>query len=320
MKMIGFLVSSFLWIALSGVGDAQPISIMTTPPGSFTHSAGSAIAKIIVEKAGLRTTVQPGGNVPFGAIDAGLADFAVSIASDLPLAAVGSEEFQEQGPRPNLRMVATLMPMWAALHVRKDSDIKAIHDLKGKRVASGFHATKSIARTIEAYLANGGLTYQDVKQVPTPNASRGAEDFGNGKTDVLYFALGSAAVMEVSTKVGGLRVLPLDDSPEALARMQKIIPVAYVMEVNPSPNMVGITGPTKVATQDAVFYTHVKVPDEVVYKVVRAIYTNKQDLVASFAGFGTFSPHRMATPVQRPDFHPGAVKFYKEVDLWPANR
>ena len=320
MRTISFLGSLFLWVILSGIGNAEPISIMTTPPGSFTHSAGSAIAKLIVEKTEMKTTVQPGGTVPFGAIDAGLADFALTIASDLPLAAMGTEEFREQGPKPNLRMVATLMPMWAALHVRKDSGIKTIKDLRGKRVPSGFHGTKSIVRTIEAHLANGGLTYNDVKQVPTPNASRGAEDFGSGKTDVLYFALGSAAVMEVSTKVGGLRVLPLEDSPEALARLQKIIPVAYLMEVYPAPNMVGVTGPTKVATQDIVFYTHVKTPDEVVYNAVKAIYMNKQDLVASFAGFRTFLPQRMAMPVQRVDFHPGAIKFYKEIGLGPGNR
>jgi ABC-type nitrate/sulfonate/bicarbonate transport system substrate-binding protein len=106
-------------------------------------------------------------------------------------------------------------------------------DLKGKRVPSGYHAQKAIHRSIEAHLANAGLTYDDVKQVPVPNAARGAEDFGNGKTDALFFALGSAAVMEVSTKVGGLRVLPIDDSPEAVARMQKISPPMYVSEVKP---------------------------------------------------------------------------------------
>jgi TRAP transporter TAXI family solute receptor len=274
----------------------------------------------VIERTPLKATVQPGGVVPVGAIDAGLADFALTIASDLTLAVLGEEEFKEQGPKLNLRMVATLMPMSSALHVRKDSDIKTIKDLRGKRVPSGFHGTRTIVRTIEAHLANAGLTYNDVKQVPTPNAARGAEDFGSGKTDVLYFALGSAAVMEVSTRVGGLRVLPLEDSPEALARLQKIIPVAYLMEIQPAPNLVGIIGPTKVATQDVVLYTNVKTPENVVYQVVRAVYKNKEDLVAAFAGFRTYSPERMPVPVHRVDFHPGAIKFYQEVGRWPAGR
>jgi uncharacterized protein len=318
MKRIGFLI--LLVLAVIGVGtlNAQTIGIMTTPPGSFTHSAGSAIAKVIVEKIGLKATVQPGGVRSFSAISGGLAEFSLANSSDLQLAALGVEEYQDQGPQPNVRMAATLMPMWVALHVRKDSNIRSIKDLKGKRVPSGFHAQKAIHRSIEAHLANAGLTYNDVKQVPTPNAARGAEDFGNGKTDALFFALGSAAVMEVATKVGGLRVLPLDDSPEAIARMQKVNAQLYVSEVMPGPTMEGVTGPTKVGTQDTVIYTHVKVSDDLVYKVVKAIYENREDLVATFAAFRTFTLKRMPMPVKDVDFHPGAIKFYKEVGLWPS--
>ncbi len=314
ISFLGMLMGALTFV---GYADAQTIGIMTTPPGSFTHSASSVIAKIIVEKTGLRATVQPAATRAYGAVDSGLADFSMASSSDLALAAAGVEEYRDQGPRKNLRMIATLMPMWGAMHVRKDSDIRSIKDLKGKRVSSGFHAQKTIARNIEAVLANGGLTYNDVKQVPAPNAARGAEDFGNGKTDVLYFALGSAAVLEMSTKVGGLKVLPIDDSPEAVARMQKVVPVSYVAVVMPGPNMEGIEGPTKVFAFDSVLFSNTKASDDIVYKVVKAIYENKQDLVSGFAGFRIFSPQRMAAPVQGVDFHPGAIKFYKEVDLWP---
>jgi uncharacterized protein len=320
MRTIGILCTLLLFVTFSGIVNAQPISVMTTPPGSFTHNVGSAIAKVIVERTDMKATVQPGGIAPFGAINSGLGHFSLSLAFDLVLATLGEEEHKDQGPRPNLRAVATLMPMSSALHVRKDSDIKTIKDLKGRRVASGFHGTKTIARNIEAYLANAGLTYNDVKQVPTPNPTRGAEDFASGKTDVLYYALGTAAAMEVNAKVGGLRVLSLDDNPEALARMQKINLMAYIMEVLPAPHMIGITEPTKVATEDVVLYTNVKTSDDIVYKTVKAIYENKQDLVAASGAFRTFSPQRMAMPVQHVDFHPAAIKFYREVGLGPGSR
>lgn len=306
MRWLRYLFQILGFVLIVGTLHAQVIGIMTTPPGSFTHSAGSAIAKVIVEKVGLNATVQPGSIRPFGAIDAGLAIFSLANASDLSLAYLGVEEYKDQGPRKNLRMAATLMPMWVALHVRKDSNIKSIKDLKGKRVSSGFHAQKAIARAIQAQLADAGLTYEDVIQVPSPNVARSAEDFGNGKTDVLFFAIGSAAVMEVSSKVGGLRVLPIDDSPEAVARMKRIIPELYISEVIPAPNLEGITGPTKVATQDNVLFTHSKASEDVVYKVVKAIYENKDDLVASFAAFKNFSPKRMATHIREVNFHPGS--------------
>ncbi|OGP63103.1 MAG: hypothetical protein A2170_14435 [Deltaproteobacteria bacterium RBG_13_53_10] len=320
MRLITIFVSLALALTVTGMANAQTLGIMTTPPGTFTNSSGVAIAKLIVDKTGLKATVQPQSTQPFSAIDGGVADFGMSNSFDLTFAATGKEEYEGQGPKKNLRLAATLVPYRVALHVRKDSDIRSIKDLKGKRVGSGFHAQKTIGRIIEAHLANAGLTYDDVKQVPAPNVARGAEDFGGGKTDVLFFALGSAAVMEASTKVGGLRVLPIDASPEAVGRMQKILPGSYVMEVKPGPNIEGFTEPTKVVHFDMVLYTHPNVADDVIYKVVKAIYENKPDLVASFKGFGTFSPERMATPVQSVDTHPGALKFYQEIGLWPPKR
>ncbi len=61
MRRISFLASLMLALAVAGTANAQTIGIMTTPPGSFTHSAGSAIAKVMVEKLGLKATIQPGG-------------------------------------------------------------------------------------------------------------------------------------------------------------------------------------------------------------------------------------------------------------------
>jgi TRAP transporter TAXI family solute receptor len=320
MRWISLFGLLLMVVTAVGSANAQTIGIMTSPPGAFTHSSGVAIAKVIIEKAGLKATVQPQAQAPLGAVNSGVADFAMASSFELTFAAAGTEEYEGQGPKPNLRAVGALHVYKVAMHVRKDSDIRSLKDLKGKRVGSGFHAQKLIGRAIDAHLANAGLTYDDVKQVPAPNVTRAAEDFGGGKTDVMYYALGSAVVMEINTKVGGLRVLPVDNSPEAVARMQKVMPGSYVSEVRATPNVPGITDPVMVVCFDNVLYTNAKVADDVVHKVVKVIYENKPDLVASFAAFGSFSPQRMATAVQGLDFHPGALKFYKEVGLLPPKR
>src|SRR5258708_36887614 len=83
-----------------------------------------------------------------------------------------------------MRYVGSLIPYRVAMHVRADSRINSITDLKGKRVSSEFNAQKTIARIIEAHLANMGLGYGDVVKVPAPNVVRQAEDFMSGKVDV----------------------------------------------------------------------------------------------------------------------------------------
>ena len=80
-------------------------------------------------------------------------------------------------------------------------------------------------------LANANLSYGDVQKVPVPNVVGGADELAQGKADVFLFALGSGKVSEVDAQVGGLRVLPIDPSPDALARLRKFIPVAYPVKL-----------------------------------------------------------------------------------------
>ncbi len=201
------------------------------------------------------------------------------------------------------------------MHVRADSNIRTIADLKGKRVSSEFNAQKTIARIIEAHLANAGLSYKDVIGVPAPNVVRQAEDFKTGKVDVLFFALDSGAIKEASASVGGLKVLEVNASPDAVKRIQAVLPGAYVIQVSPAPALDGIAKPTNLIAFDMVLNTSAKVSEDVVYKVAKAIYENKKDLVATFPPFALLSPQNMAKPIEGVSFHPGAIKFYKEAGL-----
>jgi TRAP transporter TAXI family solute receptor len=317
MIVMRLLAASAIAAALCAPAAAQTVSIVTTPSGSFTNSAGSAIAKVIGEKTKIRAVVQAQALAAMAPVDAGNAEFGMGNSYDVTFFATGTGEYEGQGVHPNLRQVAAMTTYQVALHVRADSPIKSIADLKGKRVSAGFNAQKTIGRIIAAHLTNAGLSYNDVQQVLAPNVSRSADDFIAGKTDVLFFALGSAPVKQASATVGGLRVLPIDDSPEALARMQKILPGSYAMKVNPAPNLDGIAEPTNVIAFDMVFFTRKDVPDEVVYNVTKALHDNKADLVGTFRPMSLFQPDKMAKTIQDIPFHPGALKYYNEIGIAP---
>jgi len=316
MKPLRILACSLVAPWLVGAAHAQMVGIMTTPVGSFSNSAGAAMAKVINDKAGVKAVVQAQASTGFEAVEAGNVEFNLSNSFDATFFATGKGEYAGTGVKKNFLHAAALIPYRVAMHVRKDSDIKSIADLKGKRVASGFNAQKTIARIIEAHLASAGLTYDDVVAVPVPNVVRQAEDFTSGKIDLLFFAVGSAPVKQAAASVGGLRVLPVDDSPEAIKRIQAVLPGAYILTVNPAPNIEGITEPTKLVAFDMVLNVNAKVPNDVVYKVVKAIHSNKKELAATFRPFGLFNPAKMAKPSLGVEFHPGAVEFYKEIGIW----
>src|SRR5437867_1447127 len=300
---------------LSGTAGAQTIGIVTTPAGSFSNSTGQAIAKVLVEKAGLRAVVQAQASTGFEEVESGSADFNVSNSFDATFYSTGTGEYAGRGRQSGIRYVGSLIPYRVAMHVRAESGINSITDLKGKRVSSEFNAQKTIARIIEAHLANIGLGYADVVRVPAPNVVRQAEDFMSGKVDVLFFALGSAAIKQANASVGGLRVLEVGTSPDALKRTQALLPGAYVTQVAPNPALDGITKPTNLIAFDMVLITNAKVSDEIVYAVAKALHDGKEDLVATFPPFGLFEPQNMAKPLEGVPLHPGATKYYREIGI-----
>ena len=70
-------------------------------------------------------------------------------------------------------------------------------------------------------LATGGLTPGDLKTVMVPNVVRGVDELIAGRVDVTVFAIGGAKVAEADAALGGIRFLPLDNSPAARAALKQ---------------------------------------------------------------------------------------------------
>jgi TRAP transporter TAXI family solute receptor len=296
---------------------AQMYGIGTGKQGFWTYSAGAAIAKVASDK-GLNLRLQPYGGtsayVP--AVNANEIEFGLANELETNYAVTGKVMYAGK-PQPDVRIVAILSPLYSVLYVRKDSPIKTVADLKGKRVPSDFVSQRVLDVLVQGTLANGNLTYADVQKVPVPNVVGGANEFAEGKADTFMFALGAGAVAETDAKVGGIRVLPTDPSPEAMARLRKFIPVAYATKLEPRPGLVGILEPTMVYAYDYLVLANSKVADDAVYKLAKIIHDNKDSLANSFAALRGFNPARMAKDTAPVQFHPGAIKFYQEVGQWP---
>jgi len=317
IRNTGLALALGFGLAASGA-DAQTVGFGSTPGGGWTNSSANAIAKVVVEHTKIKMRVQPQGSQPLNNVNANVLQFGIANTFDSSFFANGTGFYEGNGKKGNLRVAAVLAPLYGALYVRKSSDMKTIKDIKGKRVSSDFTAQKSVRQSMTALLANGGLTWNDVVKVPAPNVPRSADDFIAGKTDVLYFALGSAKVIQASAKVGGLRVLHLDNSPAAVARLKSFVPGSTVEMVQPGKGREGLDVPTPVLKSFMLVNTNKDVPDSVVYQVLKAMHDHKKDLVATFPALRGFNPDQMFMPVPGMEYHPAAIKFYKELKQWKA--
>ena len=303
----------------AGAAHAQVLGFGTAPQGTIGYNMGSAIAKVIAETAGLQSRVQPysGSSAIMPLVNSGELDLTVCNVLEAQEAANGEGPYsgRKQG---NIRVLAVIFPIFSSIFVKKDSPIKTIADLKGKRIPYGYTAQVTLQRVVDAILATGGLTGKDIVPVLVPNVIRGADDFAEGKADGGYFALGSAKVLEVDKTVGGIRYLPVSDDPKAVAAMQKIMRYAFVAEMKPSPAFAGLGGPTKLMGYDYLVVAGAHLKDDVVYRIAKAMHDNKPKLVESLRAFGGFDPEGMHKSMPAP-FHPGAIKYYKEKGIGGAS-
>ena len=128
-------------------------------PGTVSHTTASAIAKVVKEKAGLNVLVQPtaGETVAIAIVGKGEAEFGLANAPEFASAVGGPNGSQ-------LRLIGAVHPLHVAFFVRKDSPMKSIADLKGKRVTMGFSAMRVIDGVSRAIFIKG-LAEKDIGQL-----------------------------------------------------------------------------------------------------------------------------------------------------------
>jgi len=303
-------------LAVATPASAQIYSLGTGKQGFFTYSAGAAIAKVAAD-GGLNLRVKPFGGtsayVP--GVNAGEQQFGLANELETHYAVTGTVIYKGK-EQPHLRVVAVLTPLYSEFLVAKDSPIKSIADLKGKRIPSGYASQRVLQVLTTGTLANGGLSMKDVQGVPVPNVVGGANEFLQGNTDAFMFAVGAGKVAEVNAKKP-VRVLPIDHSKAAMERMRKYIPVAYATILKPGKGRAGIDEPTWVYAYDYLVLVNDKVADDAVYKLTKLLHDHQKELAANFGALSGFDPKRMNKDMGPVKFHPGAIKYYKEIGEWP---
>lgn len=304
----------------AGWAAADPVAVSTLPPGAINHAQAQVIAKVIQENSDLQTRVVS-FNSPaaiLGAVEAAQADFALSSSDESTVAFTGTEDYDGKAMK-NLRVAFTIMPFAVGLIVKKDGPIKTVADLKGKRFGTGWQGFKQGIPLANAMLATANLSLKDVDGVPVSTLLRAADDFKAGKTDAFQFAVGGPKVAEIHAAIGGVRFLSFDHSPEATKRMKAVRKAYRPVLVNPLPHYAGLESPTWLMGYHILILTSAKTKDDVVYKAVKAIHGKKAELAKGHPSFGAFTDAGMAEQFEDLQYHPGAVKFFKEAGIWKGN-
>jgi len=131
---------------------AQTMGFATLPPGTLNHTTASAISKVMKEKGGVNMLVQPaaGGNVIMPMVGRGEVEIG---SGNIMEPQLYHERF------PDLRLIAAINVLRTPFFVRKDSGMRTIADLKGKRVTMGFSAMRDLDTVARSMLASAAGTF-----------------------------------------------------------------------------------------------------------------------------------------------------------------
>ena len=306
-------------IGLSTPAAAQTYTIGANPQGSMFYAAAAAIAKVEVEKTGLQFRVAPysGSSTYVPLVDKGELAFGMSNGAEYAFAYSGTELFKGH-PNKNLRSVMFTFALTNGFAVRNDSPIKTAADLKGKKVPGVYSSGRIFAYLQDAWLAAAGLSPKDVTIVPAPNFVVGVKAFMDGRTDAAYVPFNSGIGKEAMAKIpGGWRYLSTGGAPDADEKAAAALPTARTVKIKSGKNATGVAdNPTTLIAIDVAMFTNANVPEDVVYKVVKTIYAGKPELIKALGAFARFDPKHMVRKSSVP-YHPGAIKAYKELGIWP---
>ena len=319
----GLFVLALLWL-FNTAHAQQPVksvTIGTNPAGTVFYAVGGGLASIISGAAPFQAVIQPytGTSTFLPLLDSGEIDFGIINAVEMNLAYQGPAKLKIAGKNPlphvpNTRLIMRGSPLSVSLVVKKDSPIKTVYDVKGKRVTGEYPANVAIWYHIYTALAGAGMTWDDVKVVPVPAVNDGVDALVQGRADVTNHAIGAAKIKEADTSVG-VRYLSLDCSAPGEARVRKAVPGYYVTTVK-SGSSTGVVGDTCVLTYDIYLVGHKALTGEVVQAALKAVWDNIAKLPALHAQFQDWTRERAASADVTIPYHPAAIHFYKEKNLW----
>jgi TRAP transporter TAXI family solute receptor len=307
-------------------GDAQSlpksVAVGSNPPGSLFYALASGLAKVISDSAAIQAQVQPyaGTSTFVPLFETGELDFGVVNAVDMGMVYQGPKlKVGGRNPFPHVgssRLIMRGSPLRSSLIVRKDSPIKSLQEVRGKRVTGEYPAQLAVWYNIFGSLSNAGLGWNDVKVVPVPAVNEGVDALVQGRADVTTHAIGSAKLKEADAAVG-IRFLSLDCSAQAEARMKKAVPGYYLSRLKAGFST-GILNDICAYTYDIYLVGHKALPDAVVRSALQAIWVNADKLPQFHPGFSEWTRERAVDAEVTLPYHPAAIRFYKDNNAWPA--
>lgn len=308
----------------SGGGGRNFVTLGTAPVGGAFQPVGNAISAVLNENKGendwrVKATGTKGSQQNIRMLDQGEIQLGMS-NSAISYHAVHGEGVWDK--EYDIRAVATLAPNVGLFITKKDSGIKSIADLKDKRVTVG-PAGAGFDMFLGPLMTAHGVTYTADQQDFTPlneTYSAAVALLGDGNADAAFMggAVPTPAVTQACTSYN-IHFVPFDEAiVNDLIEKYPFFLEAKIPEKNKDGNatykgMDEDFAALNVGSMQLI--THANVDEDLIYNLTKTIWENRAEIAKQHKAGNAINKENV-TRFTGTEFHPGAIKFYREIGIW----
>jgi TRAP transporter TAXI family solute receptor len=310
-----------------GAAQAQDVKLPSTltmtayDTGTSGFNITVAVGKVLKDKYKTDLRVLPAGNdiARLSPLKGGRAQAsAMGIGSYFASEGVFEFAVKEWGPQPLRLMLSAVSCNAITLNVAKDTGVKEVKDLKGKRIGVVV-GSPALNQNAFAILAFAGLTTKDVRLVEFSSFGAMWKGMMNNEVDAAVASTITGQVRELEMSPRGV-VMPQTPASDTAGweRMRKIGPYFY-----PHKTTCGAGGlsPTNVLELPSypypIFVVYASEKPDLVYSMVKPMIVDYADYKDSAPGADGLEVKRQILDWVLP-YHEGSVKALKEAGAWTA--
>ncbi|MBL4833480.1 MAG: TAXI family TRAP transporter solute-binding subunit [Pseudomonas sp.] len=300
--------------ATPAVAQEKFVTIGTGGQTGVYYVVGQSVCRLINRNAnehGIRCNApSSGGSVAnVNSIRNGEMDMGV-VQSDIQYKAYnGAQNFEDAGKFEEMRAMFALHGEPLTVVAREDANIANVKDLKGKRVNLG-NPGSGQRDTMEVVMEALDWTRDDFALVSELDAAEQAAALGDNNIDAMVYVAGhpNGSIQEATTTVDSVIVSVNGEEIDKLIEDRPY----YAKATIPGGIYRGNDEDVQTFGVRATLVTSSKVPDDVVYHTVKAVFENFDRFKRLHPAFATLKEEEMIKEGLSVPLHDGAVRYYKE--------
>jgi uncharacterized protein len=313
------MACSLFALAMMAPGCAQIVSrpdlvIATARPADIDYPLGGSICRLFnLDRArhGLRCAEEPsaGAVANVESLRRGRIDVGIVPSDVLADAVAGRGAFASRGRATDLRILFAGHADIFTLVARRDSGIRTVADLRGRRVGIGSPGSRQgtqMARVMAAL----GLTPNDFSEARASSSAEQNRAFcANGLDAIVYSVSHPNGLIRHATLHCQGVLIPVSDPG-----IDRMLSEYSEYERAAIPGGTYPVNPVDVQTFGvrAVVVTTTRMSDAVAYEIARSVFVQFDDFRRLHPAFESLSVAEMVRAIGRAPIHAGAARYYRE--------